>query len=479
MMSTTALENQVIQATFSLQIPGGAFITRKLRAGETLSVGSDATAELRLESPGIAGMHCLLTIEENSVNIKDCYSQSGTYVDEKRIQEVYVASNCMIRVGDIEIDLKILNGRLLPQQAERSVYKTVVCSPSRETAPASIAENESFDSLESNPSEESWKADLLTEQDLETTDRIADLLAQLDEVHIENMILRERIEASPKPAPKTSGIGSEDPFQAELIDLMREEIQALQEELEKRTMADFSLELGQTSSLASEIPDREEVEKLVDRLEVLLAELHQKDEHVQVLQELVLAAESANQAEQEEREQLAKWLGEFEQRFEQLSVEWTVENAHLKQKVASLEDERMLALEALSTDSSGAKNEVLQRMTEKLRAQLLESQSHVETMKTANAELKVSLQQAQHSSSREEEIRLARERAEIARMRHDLEVRKQKLQGRSKNVQDGDVGTESTQQKLREIREEFREGGKQKPGNSLSSRLLSLWGRMK
>ena len=57
------------------------------------------------------------------------------------------------------------------------------------------------------------------------------------------------------------------------------------------------------------MPSRDEVEKLVVRLEELLAELDGKDEHIQVLQDLVLASETANQAEQEEREQLTKWLG--------------------------------------------------------------------------------------------------------------------------------------------------------------------------
>lgn len=464
--------HQKIEFTYSVQIPGGAYITRKLREGETVSVGSDGTADLRLESPGIAGMHCLLSRSDHHVNIKDCYSPAGTYVNGQKIQSLDVTGNCCIKLQGIEIQLKRA-GDTTP----------VVESPSETiTESQRIEPNETAIELESNRLDlddtvESFTLDAHETEvshptDFESLNEIQRLMNELEESKTENAVLRERLDILPKQASSPE----EDPIQKEMIDLMRQEIEALQQELEKRNSEQFQFDL-QTDSLPVEaMPSRDEVERLVIRLEELLEELEGKDEQIQVLQDLVLASETANQAEQEEREQLTKWLGEFEGRFEDLAGEWQAENDLLKRQLEKLEEERISTMTALASDTKGAKAEALRRMVDSQREQLVESQTELHFLKEANTELRAQLEEAQNASPKEEEIRLARERAEIARMRHDLEVKLHKAtQSKGLNGQP----TDGVEQKLRDLTQELRDShNRDKPNASLSSRFLSLWSRL-
>lgn len=462
-MVDTLAERKIYEFTYSVQIPGGAFITRKLKVGDTVSVGSDDTADLRLDSPGVAGMHCLLTVEEGGLCIKDCYSPSGTIVNGQRIQDLKVTGGCMIKLSEIEIEIKNKNQPDAPQV-------TVVKEPAQLAAP-----------MTEEPEPPQIDAQKLIKQLTESTEEIvpelshapsgevSQLLFELEQSKTENEILRERLDSLPKQSSVSSG---GDPFQEEMLDLMKQEIVALQQELEKRNSQDYQFELNCESVSTDPLPKREEVEKLVDRLEDLLDELQQKDEQIQVLQDLVLASDSANHAEQEEREQLAKWLGEFEERFELLSQEWQGENEHLKSHVDRLEQERLVAVEALSADSSSVKSETLKRMTDSLRDDLSASQNEIKDLKSTIADLNGQLKATQQASPREEEVRLARERAEIARMRHDLEVRLQKLQ-----KADSESGV--VEQKLKSLTDQLREPNKTEKANaSLSKRFLSLWGRL-
>lgn len=444
-------------ATFSVQIPGGEFITRKLVEGETLSVGRGDTTDLRLDQPEIATLHCMITLEEDCVHIKDCYSSTGTFVDGQRIRDIRVQHDCSLLIGQTEIALTLPGGK-----AQRPNLNAELPQAS---APTLTSESEE---------EEELIDDIRTDEVIDfDSDRIGRLLSDLEESQAENEVLRQRLNSLPKRKEKSAH--EPDPFQAEMIEMMRAEIVALQEELESRNRADATFETPLSINSGQDLPDREEVEKLIGRLETLLDELHQKDEQIQVLQDLVLTAESANQAELEEREQLARWLSEFENRFEMLSGEWQAENAKLKEKIKEAEEANHEAQAALAADSSNVKTEALAKISDSLREQLAESQSEIQFLKQTNSQLRTKLDQAENSTPREEEIRLARERAEIARMRHDLEVRMHKLQIHSNNSSEDD----EVELKLRNLTDQLRDPARSsKQNSSLSSRLMSLWGRL-
>lgn len=470
-MVENIIEREKQQFTYSVQIPGGAYITRKLNDGDTVSVGSDDTADLRLDSPGIAGMHCLLTVDEGRLSIKDCYSAAGTFVNGQRVQDIKLKDGCRLNIAEIEIEVRY-NNQPIPDAFQTFVEPTASPSIPKVDLPPPVDATELIQSLyrqDEKSDEAATDEEIDLQRPSEPTAELSRLLYELEEAKTENEVLRERLKSVPKHnSASTAG----DPFQAEMLDLMRQEIEALQQELEKRNSQDFAFELSCENVTAEQLPKREEVEKLVERLEDLVDELQQKDEQIQVLQDLVLAGDTANQAEQEEREQLAKWLGEFEDRFELLTGEWQAEKDQLKEKVERLELERVDALAALSADSNSVKSETLKRMTDSLRDELAASQEEISDLRANLAGLERKLKEAEHSSPKEEEIRLARERAEIARMRHDLEIRIQKHE--KVDTESGEV-----EQKLRSLTAQLREPHKvEKENPSLSGRFLSLWTRL-
>lgn len=470
MMATSLSDQNCAQATISVQIPGGAYITRKLKNGETVAVGSDATADLRLENADVSGMHCLLSVENGMVNIKDCYSAAGTFVDNRKIQDVRATSDCTVRVGHHEIQLKLLRP-FLPAATAVQASMPLPPSTQRLTTPADshhpVGESESV--LEDDD-------DDVAEALENPKSRITNLLLQLEQAETEIEILKERLESR----PVSNVVPAEDPFQQEMIDLLREEIVSLQQELDRQQRNEsLRMAVGSDQPSSHDLPTREEVETVLDRLESLLDELHQKDEQILGLQDLLLAAENANQAEQDEREQLAKWLGDFEMRLDAASDEWKLENEQLKSKLLKSEQDLDEVRSALVADSVSAKSEALERVAKSMREQIAQQQIEIDALVETNKELREQVLTSQGASTREEEIRLARERAEVARMRHDLEVRISKISGGQSEGDHNFTSVEASEQKLREIREQMRATSRnERTPPSLGSRFLNLLGRL-
>lgn len=525
MQTETSSEPQ-IQASLSVQIPGGEYITRQLRTGERLAVGSSDTSELRLDSPGVAAMHCLISIEAGAVHVKDCYSPTGTFVNDYSIRSLNVTDDCQIRVGENIIHLTLRNSR--PQEYPQSCLRTSQLAsevsppvPSRLgiNAEALIREltaerpgttgseflnhdtSETTSEVEEMAAPESRDGVLRSQPPLPSSGLFSDTpvnlpelqqaLAELEQAHAEIEVLQERLE--------TVSYNSRQAFETyhqETIDLLREEVLTLQAELSRTQQNQGATQpTGRSTAFTGQPVDYEangspwnppeemhdpvEVERLVERLETLLHELQSKDENIQLLQDLVLAAESANQAEQEEREHLSRWLSEFESRFDLIADEWSAEKTVLLQKIGQLEYQRDEAQQALSAKSSQTQIEALHRLNQSFRQQIQERDSELERYRAEQAVLKAKLHQAEQNTSPEQEVQLARERARLARLQHELEVKKQKLHANELNSEPKAPENHLSDLKIREFREEMRGASKTSTASSsLSARLASLWGRL-
>ena len=496
-MSTDLAEDRKIGASISVQIPGGEYITRQLREGDVVSIGSDDTSDLRLSGQGIAGTHCILTVEEGFCHLRDCYSPSGTFVDGEKTQQAELDRDCEIRVGESVVALSVKNPRKRPEpkpepkQPEQESDSLLEDDDANEELQRLRAMTREFTLTETGTKLETTndtsfeiENDILVEEvtdqrdsDVrESSSRTMELMIELEKVQKENEVLKERLEGRANMEVQFES----DPFQQEMIDLLREEVESLQNQLSEVKAEGAVVSQLEQDLIDEALPNREEIERLVARLETLLEELTQKDEQVDLLQSLLHTAEDANQAETEEREQLASWLSEFEDRFKEKSLEWQSEAKFLKSKVQMLENERNQTLEAMQTDDTSVEVESLHRVIESIRQQLMQAQESVEGLQNQNETLKTELQEAQNSTSREEEIRLSRERAEIARMRHELEKKKLDFESTNKK-QDADFGNiSSAELKLREIRQELNESGTrvEDPNTSLSGRISSLWSRL-
>ncbi|TWT58126.1 Chromosome partition protein Smc [Thalassoglobus neptunius] len=477
-MDTT--EDRKVGATISVQIPGGAYITRNLKEGDVVSVGSDDLSELRLNGNGIAGTHCILTIEKGFVSLRDCYSPTGTFVNSQKVQQIEIDYDCDVQVGECVIALKVMN----PRESLGPPPSAAPQSPPVLETLQSLSDqlSESDDILDDAPSMDDFE---LEEDETVSTNAVGaetsalemtDLAIELQTLSAENEILRERLSQATSRKVEFEA----DPFQEEMIELLREEVLALQSQVSQLQSQDAETARAEQEILDETAPSREEVERLVKRLETLLDELSTKDEQLELLQSLLHTAEDANQAETEEREQLTQWLSEFEERFQERSVEWDAERKFLKEKVRLLEEERTESLVAHEATDSSVQVESLQRVIESLRQQVSQVQDELDELNSQHTGLKEELAEARGSTTREEEIRLSRERAEIARMRHELEKRRQDLEPTPKATDEEEsAAIKEADLKLREIREEFRETGRNGTnGATLSSRISKLWSRL-
>ena len=504
-MTVDVSHDRKVGATISVQIPGGEYITRQLREGDVLSIGSDDTSELRLGGQGISGTHCILTVEQGFVSLRDCYSQTGTFVNDEKIQKVEIDHNCEIRIGESTITLTIKNPRKRKDVDPHEL--PVSAKPAKTVSQVDEQVNEELNKLrklvlesrcefnleetESAPRSQApqhsnsfeVESDMDLARDAANFDtpgsdqsQVTYLRVELEKVSTENAILKERLEKV--TVQKT--VFESDPFQQEMIELLREEVVSLQNQLAQAHEA--SLISGDSDSclLDEPAPSQAEIERLAARLDDLLGELTQRDDQVELLQSLLHTAEDANQAELEEREQLSKWLSEFEQRFGEKAQEWKSETQYLTEKIRLLESERSETQAAIQADETSVEAEALHRVIESLRAQLVQGQEELHTLRQTNQTLKSELKEAQNSTSREEEVRLARERAEIARMRHEVEKKRAEIENINKKSDLLDSGLISQAEiKLREMRHELKDSPpKQSDSQTLSARLSGLWTRL-
>ena len=298
-----------------------------------------------------------------------------------------------------------------------------------------------------------------------------ELELQLQAAKNEIQILTERIARTrtvPTAEPEV------DPFRDEMIELLRMEVDELQRVLSEREQT--AAPTAYLSDNSAEQSSLEDTELLVGRLEQLLDELQQKDEQVALLHTLLETAEDANRAEQEEREQLNAWVPDIEKRFAQRELEWQTQYEKLKADNLRITTERDRAESAAIADTDSAKLEAVQRLARELR---MESESlRQQLVKTAkeNEHLRREIQSVQATVSREEVVRLARERAELARMRHELESHTQADDDKaSRSEQSVDTNIRVLRQHLLEVHEQEKLEREQR---SLSSRIAGLWKRI-
>lgn len=480
-MSSTLHTDQDV-ATLRVFAAGQQLQQRVLREGDRLVLGADDTADVVLRGEDVAPTHCLLTAENGVVRVRDCYSVSGTRVNGHTVREMELSRDAQIQIDQFEIQLKLTS----PAGRHTSAFATVSAEPLAEPDPRpaepemmAVAEPEAGDSpLSVSPDEPSPDtAAEPSEPPMATTKPAVDLtsdesvLTQLHRIQLdliqartENRILTEQLQEA-----QAEGAPSQDPFQDEMVELLKAEVIDLQNSLAALQDAPPP----RTDTEAGESVSQEEAERLVARLEELLAELQERDEQVATLTELLEATENSQDAEQAERGQINDWLSEIENRFSQKEVEWESQKNQLQQQLEQAVAQRDHAERLSEADSADARLQATQEVlaglrdtAEKLQQQLQESQTEV-------ARLKQESQSRGGELNREERIQLAEEKAEIARQRQELEAARHLTRTRENN--DSALKLKALREHLNEIHEKEQQEQEER---RLSSRLSRLWKRL-
>ena len=448
-----------------------------------LVLGADDTADVVLRGEDVAPTHCLLTAENGVVRVRDCYSVSGTRVNGHTVREMELSRDAQIQIDQFEIQLKLTSpaagGRAsafvmaaaepLPepdrQPAEPEVAAIEEPKDGDSPLPVSLEEPSTHTAAERPelPTATAEPAVDLTSDESVLT-QLHRIQLDLIQARTENRILTEQLEQA-----QAEGSPQHDPFQDEMVELLKAEVIDLQNSL--AALQDEPTPVADAE--AAESVSQEEAERLVARLEELLAELQERDEQVATLTELLEATENSQDAEQAERSQINDWLSEIENRFSQKEVEWESQKNQLQQQLEQAVAERDHAERLSEADSADARLQATQEVlaglrdtAEKLQQQLQESQTEV-------ARLKQESQSRGGELSREERIQMAEEKAEIARQRQELEAARHLTRTRESN--DSALKLKALREHLNEIHEKEQ---KEQEERRLSSRLSRLWKRL-
>ena len=473
-MSSIICEHE-IAAVLTLESPRQDRFSREIRDGERLFVGTDENSDICLTDDNVAATHCVIIADGGCVTVQDCYSKTGTFVDERKIREVQLTANSEVQVGATVIAVTLNSRRSKHTLTERTSSADSRVRHERDTVVAEVAGT----SADSRPASEAsaTSATANAAPDAQPTlnadsvvQTIRDLKWQLEQALAENEVLHDRLAA----IGTTTTDSQNDPFQEEMVALLRAEVMELQAALAEREQVSATPSHQRSLQCSGdEAFSEDDTAKLVERLEELLLELQERDEQIATLTELLEADEAANRAERDERTQLDSWLKDIEDRFGCREQEWQAEKSRLQADLGSMAADRDRAEAAINADSSNAKLEATQKVlvslrdtAESQRLQLLESEQTI-------LQLRREVELARHSQPREELVRLAEERAEIARQRQELEASRQHDHRAGAN--EATLKLQVLRQHLKEIHQQER---KEQEERKLSSRLARLWSRL-
>lgn len=493
----------VVVPRLVIRRPDGVEFIHDLTSGSGAIAGSDQTCSLHLDGEGVAGLHCMIRHEHQAVFVKDWYSESGTFVNDQRIDtETQLPEGGTIRIGGFSITVRF---EALPDDGDTDEggNNWNIAAPVDDAEPAQPAP-----ALESEFEQPAESA-----QDLaaEITENVAERQSTAD----------LSFEPEPEPSPQaadadwfgeagagefdsgteSSGFGFSDPGFADDCDpetfaLLKAEVEHLQNELAQRDARIAELaataDNEESPSAPPAVTDTSETASLVDRLEQLLDELNQSDARMATMEELLRLAEDANVAEREERRQIDSWVGDIECRIGEREDEWNAEREVLRQRIADITAERDEVERRMGNAGASKEQQAeFQRILEQLRGQAEGFREKLEAAQVEKADLEARLedlngeklehtiQQRLDEAMREERLAfaqeqatMARERAELSRLKMELERARQE-RGEGQNEIDG---------KFRAFREHLKDlheqESQEREERSLSSRLSKLWKRL-
>jgi pSer/pThr/pTyr-binding forkhead associated (FHA) protein len=465
-MSSAICKNEVVAKLERRS--GGRSYSCELRQGDRFYIGSDKSSDVCLKDAGVAPTHCSVSVGTNSVTVEDCYSEEGTYVDGTRIRSQEISSDAAITVGAAKIALRMRGTSNKPEPGAATLPdmdQPLTDSPPLDTPAPSATEIAHAEAPLNSDDDTSCIDGHDDPSNQESEDVDLELLQAREEIRI----LQQRLDSSAAGGPTPAG----DPFQDEMIQLMRAEVLELQAALAERDQLDGAPVRSTGEPNSEEFLPRDDAEKLVDRLEQLLAELAQKDDQVATLTEMLQLAEEANRTEREEREQMDKWLKDIEERFGHREQEWQCERNELQKTIESVADERNRAETAINADSSSAKLEAANNVLHGLRETAESQRERLLELEQTNAQLTRKAAETPADDSREDRMQLAKERAELARHKQEFEASRQ-------HTQSG--GVDETTLKLQVLRQHLNtihaEEQAEKEERKLSNRIARLWRRL-
>lgn len=490
--------------------------THDVREGKTLMIGSGAACGLKLPSPRVSSLHCWISFADGVITVNDCYSDAGTIVNGERIEvSTQIDAGTEVQVGDFLIRVAIVDqsgilrtrptarpepAEPVPHDSEHALFddtddiSSVVHGGAQQdtaagsaTVPAEAAAFPRPDAAEQCPSA---GATAVADDGSALQSELRRVQAEADELRLQLAEAHSQLSRVGQPKHYQS-----DPFDKETIEMLRAELELLQDELAERDAQLQQLQDGSTIDLhgeaaaSGETTTESETATLVDRLEQLLDELQQSDERVGSLEEMLRLADEATLAEQDERRQLEAWVSDIEERIIQREADWTTEKESLQRQAEELRAERDRAERGLQESAREGDMAVpMDGLIDGLREQIERLQTQLREVESQRDALQKQVTQGEDQFSedacrkrveellREERAALMQERAEFSRQRAEIERIKRDFDHERKNMPDEvNQRVRALRMHLRDIHEQEEEERRQR---SLSSRISRIWKRL-
>lgn len=481
--------------------PQGQSVNFLLSPGKSVFAGVAKNCSLQLTGEDISPIHCRISFDGQSIRIYDWMSASGTFVDGQRIEgEVEVPSGSQLQLGSQTLrisggdeacfltpansvqDRPSEGGQASGAEGIRESWSSGKAAQAA-FAPSDLdADNPFGQDLTLEPSR--WAS---AEQDAETRQ-----FEQQDPERIEGHPTDQSghdLDAGLDENPETRLVAQLDNLEHKLEDNLDRHSWNEDAWTSDPSFTDWVQEsaaeitLGDCPNSVVDGDDSGLVATMETRIRDLVHEAELSDRRISVLEDLLLAAESAQSAQVEERQCLENWLQDIERKF----GEREAEHLAVVQSMQHAAGERQAELQQLhqklvnAAGAPDAQSEVRAAL-EELRAanQRLQEQLQASQERCRELEQQVAGGSADQTETlRVELAKLAQERAELARQRHELVNQLTHASSVQKNASPEDSEMAC---RLRALREHLREIHQQEQQDrseiTLTSRLSSLWHRV-
>jgi pSer/pThr/pTyr-binding forkhead associated (FHA) protein len=449
------ISQQSHSATYILSATDSVGATQQvtLQPEQSVFVGTSGNCGLRLSGNGLSEIHCRIAIADGELVIQDWMSEKGTFVNNEEItSEKKACAGDFITVGDYRIEVSTME--VTSQESVSSRKSTPEAEPSQDEQPRVGQFQSDGDILDDDES----AAESLTALEADT-ERCA--------LDIPDDFFSFEEEAT---------------YDHETVALLQAEIEDLQSALAQRD-AEIGSPCPSASTASTSESDHGQSDKMLQRMQDLIDEANRSDERAALLEEMNLAAETANRAEREERSHLEGWVHDIEKRLSQREDEHAAEIQMLRRRLEE-SDKRQETLNRKLKEAAfrgGAPKqyeetlESLQSSNRKLQDELAESKRQ-----NLSLEQKIDeLSKQQERELREERVNLAKEQAKFSRMRFELSSKLTDVEALPKTQNPVETETanriQALRAHLREIHEQEKLEEKEAP---LTKRLAKLWRRV-
>lgn len=451
--------NKDVAVTLTASREDGERTTYQLAPGRSVLVGRSKDCGLRLDGKRLSPCHCLLSLEDGTLWVQDWASTDGTLLNGKPIDaKVSVGPNDQLGVGEYHISAVTSSSAILGGLGGVG-NSTPHCHVSDEPRAAVNAEPEAAESYPADVEAAIWAQDELLEA------------AEFDERRY------------------SQNASANESFEQETIALLREEIDALQGLLAERDaqLAESSAATGDSVANRDVENDEEDAAALLARMEDLLQEAACGDERVVLLEEMLRTAEEANQAEQEERQQLEAWVGDIERRIIQRDELRDAEVEALRGRLEdAIAEQERLQRQLQEAASLGDAAKCYEQTLDRLQHQNKDLQDKLAETASERAALMKRLENSTHrhdEAMREERAAIAQERAIVSRLRCELANKVADLENSpkpvSKAADEAATRLRALRDHLREIHlEEQQQEHQSQESATLTSRITRLWKRL-